>query len=416
MIFRLINFEHSWKALLALWVFVLLVAFGILTSLRAFEMAILTGSFLMLFPSRLKPRCSPLQAALPICARDLFVAGLLLQLIICWSYNLTLAAAAKASHFEVTGWALNTSAITTVGLIALYSVRTHESNIPRSSKWIIALVTYAVVSAVLGIHYKPKPAVPPIYVLPACALAAVVLFWMTWVSFPETFEIAPRESVEPRWKKNWFRWWKRPELPFLRSFGGKGSIALSCALVVFGWIGTVFFGIVFVFFSFFRTIARLRTAERWLFLLPISRRTLFATTILPPLGLFALGSLIGLCLSSQPPREVTLNVAVVAAASLLALFAVEIPSLVRRLGAGWILLLTCTASFSVAWAVWRWCRSATGTSATKTLPIEAILGNVLPHRLSLLIATSVAGVAALYLLAYAGFCRMEIKPQRPTVS
>ncbi|MGH9715308.1 MAG: hypothetical protein ACRD4R_01045 [Candidatus Acidiferrales bacterium] len=420
MIFRLIELEHSWKTHLALWAFVCLFDFGVLPSighpLITFDMVIVVTCFSVIYPGRVRPIGTRLESALPIHARNLFASHLLVDITYCWVYIFTAVAAAVAiSHLDLSAVALDASAVTTVGLVARHSVGMHEWKVRRKWRWIIGLGTYAVLIAALGMHYKPEPAVAPAYVLPACALAAVALFWIDWVSFPQAFEIAPREPVEQKSANSRLRLPAFAGLPILRSFAGKESIAFSCALLVVGCIGTVFFGIVIVFISFFVTIAGLRGTGRWLFLLPISRHKLFAATILPPLGSFALGSLFGVCFSSRPPREAILGVATVAAASLLALFAAELPSLLRRLGAAWVVLLTCAASSSVAWAVWRWCRPTTNASGIKTLPIETIVGKALPDRLPLLIVASAMGVIALYWLAYAGFRRLQVKPQRMTL-
>ncbi len=421
MIFRLIELEHSWKTHLALWVFVCFVEFGFASSVgpswMVFDGAIAAGSFWMVFPHRNRqPRCTPLQAALPIRARDIFLSHLLLDLIYCWAYNFTSVAIATEFHLNPTNFALDVSAITSVGVVAIHSARTRECNVPRLWKWIIGLGTLAMLAVALGTHYKPQPAVPPVYVLPACALAAVALFWIDWVSFPEAFELAPRGPIGPKSDKGRFRLPEFAGLPFLRAFAGKSSISIGCALLVVGLVGSVFLGIVCIFCSFFVTLLRLRTTESWLFLLPVSRQKLFAAMIVPPLGFFALGSFIAICCSSQSPREAILGVAAVAVFSLLALFAAQIPSLVYRLRVAWVLLLTCTVCFLVCWTVWRWCGPATGLGGMRKPPIVAISENALPNHLLLLMAMGAAGLAALYWLAYAGFRRMQVKPQRITVS
>lgn len=179
-----------------------------------------------------------------------------------------------------------------------------------------------------------------------------------------------------------------------------------------GAVGEGFEWIMFLTFTFGTALI---VKGRWLFALPISRHTLFAI-MLAPLGAFALGNLLRLHYSSQPGGVVILDLTAVAAACLLGVCIVQIPVLFSRefTNKNMAVILTWgAASLAWLWTTWRLFRPETSTGV-HPVPIEIWFRSVPPASLPLLIVTAIIAVGALYWLAYAGFRRMEIRPQRMT--
>jgi hypothetical protein len=100
----------------------------------------------------------------------------------------------------------------------------------------------------------------------------------------------------------------------------------------------------------------------------------------------------------------------VAAMSLLGVLVFQFSSLARRrIRVMYMILLYITASFTFIYLVCHWFLHERGVYASKALPIEVWLANILPAELPLLILTAMAVLGFLYGTAYAGFRHAEVQ-------
>lgn len=227
-------------------------------------------------------RASPFEAALPIRARELFLARLLFTVAVVW---LPLLAwfLAVLGHGE-TLWSpyavLETSAIATLALMLPNAVRSGELNTPPFRIIALPFVALAVVSA-LAIYV-----LTPALALTLFVLAIVAVFLVTWLAIPESFQTAPvkagaaaalvsatNESIAVR--KGAAGWW----WPILRSTIAPTSLLFFLLMVVWGAIGGPWLVYIFIVGTSVAMTTRLRT--RWMYGLPLSHRAFLAIVLVP---------------------------------------------------------------------------------------------------------------------------------------
>jgi hypothetical protein len=372
-------------------------------------------ALLFLAGSRAVGRNALFESLLPIPARDIFCARLLANLLSIWPPFLAIVAAIPFSRVEAKRQTvvavIEALLLITLGMIAIYSVRARELQAPKWWKQTIAWSGMIAVS-VLFIQTDFDP-VPMIFTIPAmvfCALACVALFWKTWKSTPESFQIAPLEPVLQKSRTGEFRFPSVPWTPVLRTLFFSDAKTFPFLLVVMGLIGVSIGGILFIWISIMMGISRVIRNDQWLLSLPISRQKLFLAIVFIPLVLFSLGDIVHSVYLHQTPRQVMVDWLAVAAMSLLGVLVFQVSSLARRrIRVMYMILLYITGSFTFIYLVCHWFLHERGAYASKALPIEVWLANILPVELPLLIVTAIVVVGFLYGTAYAGFRHAEVQ-------
>ncbi len=361
-------------------------------------------------------RCTLFEAALPIHARDLFCARAIMTLMLLWVSVFISAVAFLISHSSA-NWRFATllfeeGAVMTLMYIALHSMRAGELSAPRwwrwtifASAWVLFILSIALIFALSYLQL--------LCVIGVCGLGSVVLFLKTWTSFPQSFQLAPKEAVKKPRKGSLslptMAW--RPALSALYDFKIVVWILLALA---WGAMGNVFFLCGWAFMAFAQIRTRLIFKHRWIFGLPISRRGLFAMSTLAPLAAIPLSALIQLRFSPQPATVIVLDAVAGACVSMMFIAAVHVPSFIPLAGPWQKLFLTLAACVPGGWLIWHQFNPMSHPRRFPTLPIELWFASIPHARLPLLMLAAGAILLALYGLAYLGFRRMEIPPRRMT--
>lgn len=371
----------------------------------------------LIFARKDPRRCTPFQAALPIPARDIFLAKVFSDVAGFWIASLTVLAAIltspRAAQKGIALVLLDAGAIVTLARMAIHSIRTGEFNVPRWWRVVVGIGLIAAAGAMYAFTDPTRiPRLVTISVFAICMLGSVVLFCKAWVSLPESFQIAPEEAValRPPRRKFWlssFAW-----LPAARRLLTSGQplfifvLAVDASLFGMRPVGAQIFAIVVCWFSIWMTILLIKSRDRWLFSLPISRQMMFLPIVAAPLGILTLFTL---AVSEQSLRAKIIGLMFVAAIALMPGFFIRIPTLPERYRVWWAYTRISVMLLTIAGLVW-WGIAAGGGSGA--IQIESWLGKILPVRLPLLIATAVAVVGVCYWIALKGFCRMEVPPRR----
>ena len=293
MIYQIVRRDLDWRRLwfVTAGLGMILLGFGI-RPLWFPEKAVsaILGSLLMLavlYPAFMfgGRRASLFQAALPIPARDLFVARLLSLLGVVWFPLLAVAAASRvagpgASYFGFLSLTV-AGPIATAGVLALLSIRLRELSAPPK----LAFVLLAVLPVLGAVAFLAAFFAPPGIVPAVCAVTAAALLWRDFASMPKAFQVAPAEAVAERPPRRRTASVRPPWWPVCRSvFSWQPSVFLVNSVIFFanpmgGWMMAPLMLGGFVFQGW--------VAMRWLWALPVSRRKVLAMTLLPPLLLEA---------------------------------------------------------------------------------------------------------------------------------
>ncbi|MEO8595337.1 MAG: hypothetical protein ABI759_18590 [Candidatus Solibacter sp.] len=187
MIPQLVRADPAWKLNTQM------AAMGVLAGLLLPRQAIGMIAFLTWMPwlqCRPEEHAAPLHTALPVRARDLFLARLLALLLVMWLPLATCAAA-----FAVTGRPA-ADMVTLLELGAAASLVILMSQSPRvgqasGSEFAPAIVMVIITAVALPtVHFLEPPAI-----LALCALLATGLFWNIWRQLPLAFEVLPSKEA-----------------------------------------------------------------------------------------------------------------------------------------------------------------------------------------------------------------------------
>jgi hypothetical protein len=416
MIYRLYRFQyHSFKGIGIFYAAAVTLLFCTTLFAGHVGISITIMAFLFLLGTRAVARNTMLETLLPIPARDIFCARLLANLLSIWPLFFAVIAAIPFSHVEAkrqtTVVVVEALLLITLGMIAIYSVRARDLQAPKWWKQTIGWTGMIAVSALfIQTDFDPVPMVLTVLAIAICALACVALFWKTWKSTPESFQLAPPEPVFQKSQEGKFRFQSHPWMPVLRALFPKETRSVSILLMFFGLMGMSVGGIFFIWISIMIAISRIVRNDQWLLSLPISRQKLFLAIVFIPLVLFSLGGIFHPVYSHQTPREEIVDWLAVATMSLLGVLVFEIQYLARRrIRVVYRLLLYLAASFTFIYLVLHWFLRGRGPDGSKTLPIDVWLANILPAQLPSLILTVLAAVGMLYWIAYAGFRHAEVQ-------
>jgi hypothetical protein len=221
-------------------------------------------------------RATLFEAALPIPARSLFLARLLFVLAVVW-------APMAALSLRHPGTALGAGLVLSAASVFILTARVEQFGAPGS--WAIAV---AAAAACVGLYQQLGG--HDVAVSALCVAAIAVRLAMVWPRIPSSFQAAPCEPRRPRAERAGAptREINLPLVPVLRSMLWAPVVML--ALAVFqAAIGMWTYAII----AACGVPAASRRSMRWLWGLPISRRTLLAITVGPVVfsvtGGYALG-------------------------------------------------------------------------------------------------------------------------------
>jgi hypothetical protein len=419
MIYQLLKLEYpSSKSSITLFLVLLAGLFSV-ALLGHIGILVTIIAFIFLAGSRTVGRNMMFEMALPIRGRDIFGSRLLTNLGSFWLLILTIIAAIPFSRVtakrQITLAVLVALALTTLGIMVIYSVRIPELKLPRWRQQTNGWTGFFVIACLFFLSDgKSIPIVAVICVLAICTVASLVLLRKAWASIPESFQIAPTEPVRTESRQSKFTFPSPPWMPALRALFAKEVRNIAWFLIFAGIMGMESLGVILIWAWIMVTIMRLKQLDQWLLSLPISRHRLFLSVVLIPLTSFALGSAIRLAFLHGSAEQLIVNLMVVPAMSFLGVFVFETPELIRRsIPRLYVLLLTLTALPGWFYLVWRWFFSLHGLGKLRTTPMDLSLASFFPARLPLLLLNAFAVMGTLYLLTYIGFRRLEVGRRPP---
>ncbi len=233
-------------------------------------MFMFAGLMFYLQPQR---RATLWEAALPIPARQLFLARTLSRMAMVWIPMMAcgwLTMMLKGAEWSSVGATVACGAALTLAILLPQAVRVQELVIPW---WLVAVILTAVTAAGIFAWWL----LPAAVTLAIFALASAGAFVRIWLTLPLSFQTAPVEAasgreIRPGRSGPALPWW-----PVVRSFPWTSLGFLPMVMMLPGnWFGC-YFGI------FAMEGSRPRT--RWLDSLPLSHRTRLLINLLPALVL-----------------------------------------------------------------------------------------------------------------------------------
>ena len=227
---------------------------------------------------RVHERCTLFTVALPIAGRQIYLARVLSLATFIWLPILA-AAAVSWRDFVVL---IEAGALASVAVLLIQSVRVREISAPP---WVtIAAASSLLIIAFLGILVSAK------VVLASCASVGAILFLKAWAGVPKSFQVGPIEATSQRLEA------PRPALP--------AAVWWPVFSALFTWQFLAFVPALFIFpmqqGAMFATVWVAATLQQshpglhWLLSLPVSRRKLLLSVLLPPLALLMAGYAIGI--------------------------------------------------------------------------------------------------------------------------
>jgi hypothetical protein len=326
-------------------------------------------ALLFLLGARAVGRNALFEIALPIPARDIFCTRLLANLLSIWPPFFAVIAAIPFSRVEAKRQTIvaviEALLLITLGMIAIYSVRVQDLQAPKWWKQTIGWTGMIAVSALfVQTDFDPVPMIFTIPAIAICALACLAVFRRIWNSIPQSFQLAPTEPALQKSRTAKFSLPSLPWMPVIRSLFGAELRNFPTILLVLGVIGIPVGGILFI----------------WIYNL------------------------------HQAPRDGIIDWFAVTSMSLLGVLTSQIALFARpRIRVMYVLLLYVTATATFIYLVCHWFLRDRGPYASRTLPIEVWLSNILPAQLPLLIITALAAIGILYGIAYMGFRHAEVQ-------
>lgn len=244
------------------------------------EMAVYAAIAVVL---QLQRRATLWEAALPIPARQLFLARALsraamvwIPVIVCGSMSLIL----KGVERSLIVATLNGGVMLTLAILLPQAVRVQELVIPW---WVVAAIWAAVAAAgILAWWLLPAAVAFAIF-----ALASIGVFMRIWLALPLSFQTAPLEAASIR-KIRRSRSRAFPWMPVLRSFQWTG-LGFLPMIVMSAGMNNWLFGSVFGVF----VMESARPRMRWLDSLPFSHRARLLMNLIPAVVIAVGGTALG---------------------------------------------------------------------------------------------------------------------------
>ncbi|MGA2194322.1 MAG: hypothetical protein ABSH40_03555 [Bryobacteraceae bacterium] len=246
------------------------------------EMAMFAGLMFYLKPQR---RATLWEAALPIPARQLFLARTLSRMAMVWIPMMacgSLTMLLKGAEWSSVGATLACGAGLTLAILLPQAVRVQELVIPW---WLVAMIWAAVAAAGLLTWWL----LPAAVTLTLFALASAGAFVRIWMTLPLSFQTAPLEAAGGREitrsrSTTALPWW-----PVVRSLQW-ASLGFLPMIAVLASQNVGLFGCLFGVFG----MEGSRPRTRWLDSLPLSHRARLLINLIPVLVIVVGGTALGL--------------------------------------------------------------------------------------------------------------------------
>jgi hypothetical protein len=275
-ILKLARRDLGWMlgfAVIATYLVVLLIEQGPMAprNLLWNEMAMFAGLMFYLKPQR---RATLWEAALPIPARQLFLARALSRVAMVWIPLMAcgcLTVLLKGAERSSVGTTVACGAGLTLAILLPQAVRVQELVI---SAWLVAVIWAAVAAAGILTWWL----LPAAVTLALFALASAGAFVKIWLALPQSFQTAPFEAANRREMRRGRSGPALPWWPVVRSYAWTSLGFLPLVVMLPGiWL----FGCVFGMFA----VEASRPRTRWLDSLPFLHRTRLLINLLPALVL-----------------------------------------------------------------------------------------------------------------------------------
>ncbi|MGA3018714.1 MAG: hypothetical protein ABSF62_16455 [Bryobacteraceae bacterium] len=281
MILKLARRDPAWVmglAVIGTYLVVLLIEQGAMAprNLLWNEMAMFVGLMTYLRPQR---RATLWEAALPIPARQLFLARALSRVAMVWIPMMVcgwLTMMLKGAGRSSVGVTVACGAVLTLAILLPQAVRVQELLIPW---WLVAVIWAALVAAGILTWWL----LPTAVTLALFTLASAGVLVRIWLALPQSFQTAPREASSRKTRRSRrladargsvppaLPWW-----PVVRSYAWTSLGFLPMVVMLPGnWL----FGGVFGLFA----VEGSRPRTRWLDSLPFSHRTRLLINLIPAL-------------------------------------------------------------------------------------------------------------------------------------
>ena len=235
----------------------------------------------------LKPqrRATLWEAALPIPARQIFLARALSRTAMVWIPMMacgSLTMLLKGAEWSSVGATVACGAGLTLAILLPQAVRVQELVIPW---WVVAAIWAAVAAAGILAWWQ----LPPVLAFAPLALAGAGAFVRIWLTLPLSFQTAPIEAASGREIRRSRSGSALPWWPVVRSlqWAGLGFLPMIALLASLN-IGL--FGGLFGVFA----MEGSRPRTRWLDSLPLSHRTRLLINLVPVLIMVVGGTALGL--------------------------------------------------------------------------------------------------------------------------
>ncbi len=213
------------------------------------------------------------EAALPVAARDLFLARLLSLLSLIWAPTIAgTAILALRGDGHLAPALPVVAAVLSLMVVVQLSVRIEQFAAPA---WLVVIglvVAGPVLVLTLAFGYRVPAAT-------LAVLASAAVLAAAWNSLPETFQCAPREATERRQRSGGAAAPALPWWPVLRSLFNWPSMIFVPVGAMFALSGDWLLAPMYLMLAYNQAM----TNSRWLRALPLSRKSLMAAMVMPML-------------------------------------------------------------------------------------------------------------------------------------
>ena len=283
MILKLARRDLGWVlglVVIGSYLVVLLIEQGRMTNLLWNAMAMFAGLMFYLKPQR---RATLWEAALPIPARQLFLARTISRVAMVWIPMAVcgwLTMILKRAEWSSVWAPVACGAVLTLAILLPQAVRVEELVI---SAWLASAIWAALAAAGILAWWL----LPAAVTLAIFALASAGAFVRIWLTLPLSFQTAPLEAASRREIRRSRSAPAFPWSPVVRSYAWSSIGFLPLAVTLpSAWLFVCTFG--------FFALEASRPRIRWLDSLPLSHRTRLLINLLPALIMIG-GAAVGLC-------------------------------------------------------------------------------------------------------------------------
>jgi len=351
-------------------------------------------------------RCTEFDAALPIRARDLFLARLLSDFALVWLPLLVIIATSPLpsgmTRRDADIFFLEVGAIITFGVALIQSPRILQFAPPRS--WQTGVVAASGLAIIFSDELSARS------VLLICAVGTCVLLLRIFILAPLSMQAAP-ENLPAQKDSESNRWLPEiPWLPVLRALFRADFVATFAVLAISGALGWPFLGAAFAMWMFAMELWRLRDRNRWLLSEPVPRSLLFVLIVGGLLLSYMAGTFFQPYIRHQSARTAVIDFLIAGSYFLVPLAILGVCLIRPRARLFWLRLLAALTLLAAPEFFVRffWSGRARGLH---TAPVEQMFNSILPRNFSLLIPAVGFTLTVLGWAAYQASFRQMDFPQ-----